>query len=84
MIPLKGDKAISPGQRPGCCCSRVLRPEKGKSNYMNPNFNAFALSGRQPKRSYTQGVALGWMLIGLSGRYFSKVYRTTIKLYLSL
>ena len=29
------------------------------------NFNAFFLSGRNPKRLYTQGVALGWMLIDL-------------------
>ena len=58
MIPLKGDKAISPGQRPGCCCSRDLRPEptvadqreaKGKSNYKSLNCNAFAPSGRKPK-----------------------------------
>ena len=31
LIPLKGDKAISPGQRPGCCCSRDLRPERAKA-----------------------------------------------------
>ena len=40
---------------------------------------AFALSGREPSNQPTQGVALGWMLIGLSGRYFSKTLPDTNK-----
>jgi hypothetical protein len=62
-------------------------PCKGKSIAFQILIIAFALTGRKPKHSSTQGVALGWVLIGLSGRwsatfgsdrYFSKLYRTPI------
>jgi hypothetical protein len=67
-------------------------PCKGKSIAFQVLIIAFALTGRKPKHSSTQGVALGWVLIGLSGRwsatfgsdrYFSKLYRTPIILYSS-
>jgi hypothetical protein len=63
-------------------------PCKGKSIAFQILIIAFALTGRKPKHSSTQGNALGWVLIGLSGRwsatfgsdrYFSKLYQTPIK-----
>jgi hypothetical protein len=42
------------------CCSMLFRRVRG--------FNAFALTGRMYPPLPTQGVALGYWLIGLSGR----------------
>ena len=39
----------------------------GEDNDKSSKFNAFAISGLNFKCPYTHGVALGWLLIGLSG-----------------
>ena len=43
----------------------AVRPERAKAE--KPD-GAFALSGRTSAARYTQGVALGWLLVALSGR----------------
>ena len=63
----KGQKANSPGHRPGY--KDVIRfALKGQKPYLA--FHAFALTGRRLRTTFTQGVALGWMLTGLSGRIY--------------
>jgi hypothetical protein len=62
---LKGQKALSPGQRPGCKeGSRFAL----KGQKLTCSISAFALTGRWLRTTLTQGVALGWWLSGLSGR----------------
>ena len=61
----KGQRANSPGQRPGY--KDVIRfALKGQQPYLA--FHAFALTGRELRTTFTQGVALGCELTGLSGR----------------
>jgi len=61
----KGQKANSPGHRPGD--KDLIRfALKGQKPYLA--FRAFALTGRRLRTAFTQGVALGWGLTGLSGR----------------
>ena len=62
---LKGQKAISPGQHPGY--KEVSKfALKGQKN--NVADSAFALSGRWLRTTLTQGAALDYRLVGLSGR----------------
>ena len=62
---LKGQKATSLGQRPGCKeGSRFAL----KGQKLSCGIVAFALTGRWLRTTLTQGVALGWWLSGLSGR----------------
>jgi len=71
---LKGQRAASPGQRPGYSVQSI-RPERAKAPSCS---SAFALSGRSAPPSFTQGVlalqatrgraALGWLLVAPSGR----------------
>ena len=49
-------------------------PCKGKSR-SQPFAHTFALTGRERLYSDTQGVALGWGLVALSGRSFSRFVR---------
>jgi len=62
---LKGQKALSPGQRPGYKGAGKFAL-KGQKLYLV--HSAFALSGRWLRVTFTQGDALGWELSGLSGR----------------
>jgi len=64
---LKGQKAASPGQRPGC---KELSIFALKGQKLSCGIDAFALTGRWLRTTLTQGVALGWGLSGLSGRPF--------------
>ena len=64
---LKGQKALSPGHRPGCKDVGKFAL-KGQKPYLV--HYAFALTGRRLRTTSTQGDALGWALIGLSGRPF--------------
>ena len=66
---LKGQKAGSPGQRPGWSDGGKYALKGQKHWYSD---NAFALSGRWLHSPITQGVALGYLLSGLSGRYNTK------------
>ena len=72
---LKGQQALSPGQRPGY-------KEMGKSALKGQKpflvHYAFALSGRWMHTTFTQGAALGWELSGLSGRLCGANYRDTL------
>ena len=61
----KGQKANSPGHRPGYK-DAVRFALKGQKPYFV--FHAFALTGRRMHTTLTQGVTLGCVLIGLSGR----------------
>ena len=61
---LKGQYAHSPGHRPGLIVTKNVRPERAKAL----KINAFALSGRLSPPIFTQGDALGYVVIGLSGR----------------
>ena len=63
----KGQKANSPGHRPGYK-DAVRFALKGQKPYHV--FHAFALTGRRKHTTLTQGVALGWGLTGLSGRQY--------------
>jgi len=63
---LKGQKAHSPGQRPGDL-KRDNHALKGQK--LNQCYMAFALTGRMYTPTITQGVALGWKLFALSGRH---------------
>ena len=63
----KGQKANSPGHRPGYR-DMVRLALKGQKPYLV--FHAFALTGRKLQTIFTQGVALGWELTGLSGRIY--------------
>ena len=59
---LKGQKAPSPGQRPGYKGTGKFAL-KGQKPYLV--HDAFALAGRWLRITFTQGVALGWELSGL-------------------
>jgi hypothetical protein len=63
---LKGQKAPSPGHRPGLmwCADNALQ---GQKHYLLRY--SFALSGRIYSPPCTQGAALGYLLSGLSGRF---------------
>jgi hypothetical protein len=64
---LKGQQANSPGRCPGYQGTFVKNAPQGQKQ-INPNCDAFALSGRKyHQSSITQGNALGWMEVGLSG-----------------
>ena len=64
---LKGQQAISPGQRPGCRDNPGNSALKGQKQ-LTPSINAFALTGRHEyASSFAQGVALGWGLLPLRG-----------------
>ena len=62
---LKGQQAHSPGQRPGYYggSSLALKGQKHQNGS-----NAFALTGRLPHDPLTQGAALGYEQVALSGR----------------
>ena len=64
---LKGQFAVSPGQRPGEMkrCDNALKGQKH-----NATHRSFALSGRRLHVPDTQGVALGYGLVGLLGRWW--------------
>ena len=62
---LKGQKALSPGQRPGCKGMSIFALKGQKHNVAD---SAFALSGRWLRTTLTQGAALGYRQIALSGR----------------
>ena len=62
---LKGQQALSPGQRPGYKGTGEFAL-KGQKPYLV--HYAFSLSGRWLRITFTQGDALGWELYGLSGR----------------
>ena len=63
---LKGQRANSPGQRPGYPDNPVNNAPQGQKQ-LTPHF-AFALTGRNKNTSSnTQGVALGWLLLPLRG-----------------
>ena len=64
---LKGQKADSPGHRPGCKEMSIFALKGQKNNVAD---SAFALSGRWLRTTLTQGAALGYRLVGLSGRPF--------------
>lgn len=63
---LKGQQEHSPGQRPGYCGHETFA-QKGQKYWRR--CSSFALSGRWLLTPFTQGVALGWQLAGLSGRF---------------
>jgi len=63
----KGQKANSPGHRPGYK-DAVWFALKGQKPCLV--FHAFALTGRRMHTTLTQGVALGWEPAGLSGRQY--------------
>ena len=62
---LKGQKALSPGHRPGCKDVGKFAL-KGQKPYLV--HYAFALTGRRLRTTLTQGDALGYGLIAPSGR----------------
>ena len=62
---LKGQKALSPGHRPGGKDVGTFAL-KGQKPYRA--YYAFALTGRRLRTTSTQGDARGWELIGLTGR----------------
>jgi hypothetical protein len=62
---LKGQQAHSPGQRPGSKEVSIFALQGQKPIC---RIVAFALAGRWLRTFLTQGVALGYELIGLSGR----------------
>ena len=61
----EGAKALSPGQRPGLSRTRTCRPVRAKALKLQAIHKAFALTGRLVDCHYTQGVALGYELLGL-------------------
>ena len=65
---LKAQQVRSPGQRPGLTYVPHLRPVRAKA-INNRCAHAFALTGRRAFYPGTQGVALGWELAALSGRW---------------
>ncbi len=75
---LKGQQAHSPGQRPGYR-GRATVALKGQKPWTeaSPPTNSFALSGRGCAPMPTQGDALGYVLIGLSGRLFDSDQRSS-------
>jgi hypothetical protein len=62
---LKGQKADSPGHRPGCKEMSIFALKGQKNNVAD---SAFALSGRFRVVLFPQGAALGYRQIALSGR----------------
>ena len=63
---LKGQRANSPGQRPGYRDNPEKIAPQGQKQ-LTPQ-SAFALTGRHKYvSSFTQGVALGWWLLPLRG-----------------
>ncbi|MBR1933210.1 MAG: hypothetical protein IJ841_05945 [Prevotella sp.] len=64
---LKGQKAPSPGHRPGYKEVGKTALKEQKHTYRP---DAFALAGRRQRTTFTQGDALGWGLVGLSGRCY--------------
>ena len=62
---LKGQEALSPGHRPGYKEVGKYALKGQKRTY---RLDAFALTGRRLRTTFTQGDALGWGLSGLSGR----------------
>ncbi len=62
---LKGQKVLSPGQRPGYKDEGKLAL-KGQKPFLY--YTAFTLTGRWLHTIFTQGVALGYAPFGLSGR----------------
>ena len=63
----KGQRAYSPGQRPGYPDNPVNNAPKGQKQ-LTPVVGSFALTGRHKYAlSITQGVALGWWLLPLRG-----------------
>ena len=62
---LKGQQSNSPGHRPGYGESGAIALKGQKHCW---RYSAFALSGRSTATMFTQGVALGYELLGLSGR----------------
>jgi hypothetical protein len=63
---LKGQRAPSPGHRPGY---REVWKFALKGQKLKYDRKAFAPSGRRLRTTFTQGFALGWELSGLSGRF---------------
>jgi hypothetical protein len=61
---LKGQQALSPGRCPGYKDVGKFAL-KGQKPFLV--HYAFALSGRWLRTTFTQGDALGWVLVGLSG-----------------
>ena len=61
----EGAEALSPGHRPGLFCSQTCRPVRAKALKLVAIYKAFALTGRLADWHYTQGVALGYELLGL-------------------
>ena len=62
-----GQKLLAQGSVLGVIHSKAKRPVRAKALIIN----AFALTGRIPFiYPYTQGGALGYVLIGLSARFF--------------
>ena len=64
---LKGRTSGSPGQRPGWSAAMVLALQ-GQNRLL---YNAFAPAGRGVWGHFPQGVALGWLINGLTGRHGS-------------
>ena len=78
MIPLKGDKAISPGQRPGCCCSRDLRPERAKAIIIVWTAMLLPLQGAIPNIHRPRALPWAGCLLAFQTVTSQKLYRTPI------
>ena len=78
MIPLKGDKAISPGQRPGCCCSRDLRPERAKAIIRVWTAMLLPLQGANPNIHRPRALPWAGCLLAFQAVTSQKLYRTPI------
>ena len=64
----KGQRAHSPGQRPGYDEVMKCALKGQKRLYKRLHANAFAPSGRTSSLHHTQGDALGYVLVAPSGR----------------
>ena len=62
---LKGQQALSPGQRPGCKEAGKFALKGQKRCFL---IRLLPFQGVAYAAAYTQGAALGWWLIALSGR----------------
>ena len=62
---LKGQKLIAQGNTLGFFVVLALRPVRAKAFKYQSIHKAFALTGRLADCYYTQGVALGYELLGL-------------------
>ncbi len=78
MIPLKGDKAISPGQRPGCCCSRDLRPERAKAIIQVWASKLLPFQGANPNVHRPRALPWAGCLLAFQAVTSRIVYRTPI------